>query len=121
MRSTVDLIQELDAEAQKFWFCSIVVGFETSTIFVAGNQEDRLQMLNEAVEQGGEPIGLIAVIKTIPEKSFADAQTETLTLSLKVFQEYAHEEWAEKYLGKLLERFAQGLGKQTFDQGEWIN
>lgn len=120
MRSTADLIQELDKEAKKFWFCSIAVGFEASTIFVSSSQEDRLQLLSEAVEHGGEPIGMIAVIKAA-EKSFTDACFEKLTLCQKVFAEYAEEEWASKYLGKLVEVFAQSLGRQTFDQGEWLN
>jgi hypothetical protein len=43
---------------------AIVIGFESSTIFVQAKDEDRLVMLNSAMQAGGIPVGLIAADKT---------------------------------------------------------
>lgn len=64
MRSTPDLIAELEDEARKHWYVTMVVGFETSTIFVRATDDNRITMLNSAIQAGGTPIGLIAADKT---------------------------------------------------------
>jgi hypothetical protein len=117
MRSTIDLIQELDTEAEKFWVCVIAVGFEQSTTIIAHSQENRLELLDEAVAQGGEPVGMLAVLK----EPGTEPGTGTLTFCTKVFDEHAQEQQASEYLSKLLYRLAESLGEQSFNQREWKN
>jgi homoaconitase/3-isopropylmalate dehydratase large subunit len=61
IRSALDLIVELEEEAKSHWHVSMVAGFEDSTIFIHANDENRLALLNSAIEVGGVPVGLIAV------------------------------------------------------------
>jgi len=90
MRSTQDLLAELNEESTKHWVVMMVVAFEKSTIFVEPGAQ--LQLLNEAVLTGGHPIGLIAVDKaqnqltirteTYPENTGMEEQCETLLRTL---------------------------------------
>lgn len=60
-RSTLDLIHELEAEAKHFTHCFLVVGFEKHNERVFATRTDRLEQLNELIEQGGIPLGFIGV------------------------------------------------------------
>lgn len=111
MRTTVDLVKELNDEASKFWVCAICVGFESSTTFVFSNQTDQLERLNDAVNHGGEPVGLIGMTK----------EEGVVTLCSKPLQEHAGEGWVESYLTKLLQTFATAMDQKTFETGGWIN
>jgi hypothetical protein len=64
MRSTPDLIAELEDEAREHWHVVMAIGFETSTVFVRAKDENRIAMLNSAIQAGGTPVGLIAADKT---------------------------------------------------------
>jgi hypothetical protein len=111
MRTTVDLIQELNEEANKFFTCALVVGFESTTTFVFSHQENQLERLNDAITHGGEPVGLIGCVKGEGK----------LTLCSKALLEYAGEEWVGNYLTKLLQTVATLLGHTEFETGGWIN
>jgi hypothetical protein len=111
MRTTADLIQELDEEAAKFFACAIAVGFESTTTFVFSHEENRIERLNDAVAHGGEPVGLIGVVKGEGK----------VTLCRKPLQEYAGEGWVGDYLDKLLQNVATLLGETTFETGSWVN
>src|SRR5437773_10248462 len=63
MRSTKELVEELESEATRHYSCMIAVGFEDTNIIISSNQPDRLTLLNDAVQQGGIPIGLIVANK----------------------------------------------------------
>jgi hypothetical protein len=39
---------------------SLAIGFKTTTLFVFANDPDACQKLSKAVEQGGDPVGMIA-------------------------------------------------------------
>jgi hypothetical protein len=101
MRSTKDLIAELEDEAKNHWVVMLVVGFETSTIFVRSGDEDRHTLLNSSVRAGGIPIGLIAVDKTGNE----------LTILTRVYSEHqeAARDRAEGFLGALTDRVRESL------------
>ena len=60
-RTTVELIEELDAEAPKFTHVLLAVGFERTTVFVRAGDPDRLNALNDAVSAGREPVGFIGL------------------------------------------------------------
>jgi len=59
MRNTPDLIAELEDEPREHGYVAMAVGFETSTVFVYPRDENRLAMLNSAIQVGGTPVGLI--------------------------------------------------------------
>ena len=79
MRSTLDLIEELEMEADKATIAALAVGFESTTIFVISDQPDRQELLNEAVSNGGVPIGLVFKI---------DETNHHGTLTTHVFPEH---------------------------------
>jgi hypothetical protein len=99
MRSTAELIAELEQEAQQHWYVTMVVGFENSTIFVQTKDENRLAMLNTAILAGGIPVGLIAVDKTKNE----------LVLLTRVYPEHQDWEGADGYLTSLTARVRESL------------
>jgi hypothetical protein len=102
MRSTPELIAELEQEAKNHWYVAMVVGFENSTIFVQAEDKDRLAMLNSAIQAGGIPVGLIAT----------DKSGTGLAISVRCYPEYQNSEEfdAENYLTSLAEQVAGSLG-----------
>jgi hypothetical protein len=64
MRSTRDLIKELEQEAREHSsakLVALVVGFEHTSSFVLATDVNKLEMLNEFIKQGGEPFGFIRI------------------------------------------------------------
>jgi hypothetical protein len=119
-RTIKDLIDELDAEGDRFTFVGLVVGFEKTSTFIwahEGSSRDRHEKLREAVRAGGEPVGMVGFVKD-PEggKFYA-----------RPLQEYIGEQWVENYLAKLLETTAvlrESLGadvSKARKQGGWLN
>lgn len=93
MRKTSDLIEEMVQEAKKVWLVAIAVGFETETKFVFSSRRHPLEELNQLVQNGGSPIGLLRFEK----------ENKSVQGSYRPFQEYENEEWAQKYLAGLLD------------------
>jgi len=93
MRKTSDLIDEMLTEAKKAWLVAIAVGFENETKFVFSSRKHPLEELNQLVQKGGSPIGLLRF----------DKENSTIQGSYRPFEEYEHEEWVQKYLAGLLE------------------
>lgn len=93
MRSTVELIAELDQETSEHSVVALVVGFENSSIMIFTKQADRLQVLNDAIEQGGHPLGLVA----------SDLKDGVVTFLHRVYPEHSGEdaELAESVLSRL--------------------
>jgi hypothetical protein len=87
-RTTVDLIEELEAEKNNFTNVALAVGFESTTIFIFATEADKLDKLNLAVKAGGEPFGLLGI----------DMHNGLLSIQQRPLQEYAEEEWVEQYL-----------------------
>ena len=59
MRKTSDLIEEMLTEAKSAWLVAIAVGFENETKFVFSSRRHPLEELNQLVQKGGSPIGLL--------------------------------------------------------------
>jgi hypothetical protein len=96
MRSTVDLIKELETESAQHFCCILPVAFENTSIMIRANDEDRLQMLNDAMQQGGIPIGLIV----------ADNGDEGVLFTARIFPEHLEHgpnEQAQEYMTKMME------------------
>jgi hypothetical protein len=95
MRSTPDLIAELDEEAKNHWIVVMVVDLETSITFVQAKDENRLAMLNSAIQEGGTPVGLIV----------ADESGLDVAMSMRVYPEHWNSKKfdAEGYLFALID------------------
>ena len=93
MRKTSDLVNEMLAEAKKAWLVAIVVGFEQDTRFVFSSVKKPLEELNQLVQRGGSPIGLLRF----------ERENSQIQGSFRPFEEYENEEWAKKYLIGLLD------------------
>ncbi|MGA8617009.1 MAG: hypothetical protein WB660_00600 [Candidatus Sulfotelmatobacter sp.] len=99
MRSTAEVIKELDEEAANFTGVGLAVGFESPTTFIFANDPARLEELNEAAKAGGEPIGFIGF----------DLHNGMLTLQSRPLAEHADEQWVNGYLHALTGNFSKIL------------
>lgn len=100
-RSTADLIAELNGALRVCRRATLIVGFENSnTRFVAAGDPDALNTLNEHVQSGGKPVGIVG---------FQEGKVSVWPL-----EEFEEDEWAERYLITLLSE----LGRQLRDMGE---
>ena len=99
-RSTEELVGELQAAAveEEIPFVAIIVGFEESTEYVVwnGSAETALDVLNEKLARGGEPIGLASF----------DLAVEGGEVRMRSFAEYEGEKWVAEYLNGLVEGFS---------------
>ena len=93
MRKTADLVNEMLTEAKSAWLVAIAVGFENDTQFVFSSRKQPLGELNQLVQKGGSPVGLLRF----------DKENAQIQGSFRPFEEYENEEWAKKYLAGLLE------------------
>ncbi len=94
MRKTSDLVNEMQKEAKGAWLVAIAVGFEDDTRFVFSSQKQPLGELNQLVQRGGSPLGLLRF----------DKENSQVQGSFRPFEEYANEEWVKKYLAGLLDK-----------------
>ena len=79
MRGTDELIAELEAEAKQHWGVYLAIGFENTSIFITASEADKHRLLNEAIQLGGIPVGMI----------YADCDGEYLVLKSRVYPEHA--------------------------------
>ena len=86
-------MDEMLAEAKKAWLVAVAVGFQNETKFVFSSRRHPLEELNQLVQKGGSPIGLLRF----------DKDDKTIEGSYRPFREYENEEWAQKYLAGLLD------------------
>jgi hypothetical protein len=100
MRKTSDLINEMLTEAKNAWLVAIVVGFEQETQFVFSSSKQPLGILNQLVQKGGSPIGLLRF----------DKENSQIQGSFRPFEEYENEEWVKKYLAGLLDNTGEIIG-----------
>jgi hypothetical protein len=101
-RNTRELIEELDEESAKVKFVLLPVGFESTTVWVRPDDASRHRALNDAVEVGGTPMGLI----------FGDYANGQMRMWNRVFPEHIGRlEDAQEYLNRLSTE-AAGLIKE---------
>jgi len=107
MRKTTDLITEMLQEAKSAWLVAIAVGFENDTQFVFSSQKQPLGELNQLVQKGGSPIGLLRF----------DKENGVIQGSFRPFEEYENEEWARNYLAGLLENTGEIISLSEQQRG----
>jgi len=103
MRSTSDLVHEMQDEARSAWLVAIAVGFENDTKFVFSTARFPLEELNALTREGGSPIGLLRF----------DNEVSGVQGSYRPFAEYADQPWVEGYLAGLLDNTGEivAMGK----------
>jgi hypothetical protein len=114
-RTTVDLIEELEAEKNNFTDVALAIGFDSTTTFIFATEDGKLDKLNGAVEAGGEPVGFLGI----------DIHNGLLSIQQHPLREYAEEEWVEQYLytlastlrEKLKEQYPSAINELTFPAG----
>ena len=100
MRTLADVADEAIAEnnLNKFFLLQIMVGFEQQTKFVGiADRETMLFQLATLVRAGGDPIGLIGMVKDETVKD-----ENCLHMYARLFVEHAHDEALAKYLEALM-------------------
>jgi hypothetical protein len=105
MRTTVELIEELEREARSFSQIALVVGFPEGTQFVwcsEGDKAEKIDKLNKLIEEGGEPVGLIGV----------NIAEDIGSYYLRPLREYKTNETTLTYLRKLQSVVARVLAAQ---------
>jgi hypothetical protein len=100
MRKTSDLVNEMLNEAKNAYLVAIAVGFANDTQFVFSSRKQPLAELNQLVQRGGSPVGLLRF----------DKEDTAIQGSFRPFEEYANEEWAKKYLAGLLDNTGEIIG-----------
>jgi hypothetical protein len=98
MRTTIELIDDLQREAEGALGCFLVVGFENTTLFVASNEPDALGKLNGMVEMGGHPVGMLRMLRGRPHE---------LRIEVRSLDECKNDSEVESYLERLAEQFIQ--------------
>jgi hypothetical protein len=107
MRSTLDLIEQLETEAAQHFTCVLAVAFENTSVMIAANQADRLQLLTDATKQGGTPIGLI-----VSDKDGERPGGGTLILKAHIFPEHLENgpnEAAQRFMENVMEYVRENL------------
>ncbi len=107
MRTTEDLIKELNDRAEGAWVAGIVVGFEWKTETVWANTDDPLRDLNAFVQSGGEPMAICRVDKT----------EDTFMYSVRALEEFADQSWGDVYLDELCSCFAKEFAEEARANG----
>ncbi len=92
MRTTLDLIEEMQTEAKTAERAALIVGLEKGTKYVWSSDDNPLETLNQFVEAGGEPVGIVRVTQGTQECDSID---------FRPLEEYANQEWVKRYLSSL--------------------
>ena len=98
MRTTIELVEALQHDAEGALGCFLVVGFDNTTLFVAANEPDAVEKLNSMVEMGGHPVGVIRMVKARPHE---------LRIEVRPLDECKNVPEIEGYLETLAEQFVQ--------------
>jgi hypothetical protein len=102
-RTTADLISELEAEAALCTSVMLAVGFEHTTLFLFSGEDNKLEKLNDMINVGGEPIGLLML--------HSDAERQVTYVACRRLEEYAAEPWAQDYLEGLVHELVGRVGR----------
>ena len=95
-RSTKDLIEELKAESEGAFVTQLVIGFKESTEYVASNDPEALATLNALIKEGGEPVGMLRILKGRVSEGKV-----TVTFKIRPLAEYENDEHIKNYLTQL--------------------
>ena len=98
LRTTGELIEELMLESEGGIAC-LIVGFKNRSLFVFSSADDPLRELNEMVENGGNPVGIMRMVKG----------KGSVLISVRPLEEFSKDRYINGYLTTLAETFRQRL------------
>ena len=64
LKTSIELIRDLDAAQKKHRMAFLLVGFPTTTLAIPSTFDTRLHMLEESLQQGGVPVGIWTMQET---------------------------------------------------------
>ena len=102
MRTTIELIEELERQAKSFDGIALVMGFPEHTQFVwdsDGHQAEKVAKLNKFIQLGGEPVGFVGV----------RVREDVGIIYLRPLKQYETDEKTAAYLMKLQAIVGQSL------------
>ncbi len=102
MRTTKDLIAELQAEAASAEFVLLVVGFQTESKIVDARQPDAQETLDALVLQGGHPLGYLRCVR----------RGQHRCIETRVLPEYGDDPVPSRVLQQLCEITGDSLERQ---------
>lgn len=108
MRTTAEIIQDLKAAAlalqrdgtETMVGVNLAVGFNHHEEYINSSDPEALTKLNDYMQRGGKPIGLLSIIKR--------GQGPT-GVTGKLLPEYEGQDWARQYLNKLTQDASRDL------------
>jgi hypothetical protein len=113
MKTSIELITDLNTAEKKWGDALLIVGFPRMTRVVSSSFPERLQILEDLLQQGGIPVGMLS-LRTI-------AGVEHFFFC--VLEERVADEWAEPYMeafcnkmatAEVGEAFADSIGIDDF-------
>ena len=104
MRTTDELIEKLMLESQGGIAC-LIVEFKNRSLFVFSSADDPLRELNEMVENGGNPVGIMRMVKG----------KGSVLISVRPLEEFSKDRYINGYLTTLAETFRQRLERFVWD------
>ena len=102
MKTSIQLIRDLDAAQKERGEAFLFVGFPTMTRLVPSFVDARLQMLEELLEQGGIPVGILTMQQTANGVHFR----------CDVIEE--HIGWGGPYMTSFVEKMAAAAPGEVF-------
>jgi len=107
-KTTSELIQHLKNEAPHFKWVRLLVKFESFEEYIGPDDANSLEKLNEAVERGGVPVGLVGVAGD--------------HLRLVALNEFRDVEWMANYCNKIVKANPWNLSNEdrSIENG-WVN
>jgi hypothetical protein len=97
VRSSIEVIADLDKGAQEWGSALLVVGFPDMSKVVPNGCPERLQILDEMMREGGIPVGMLSM-KVIDDEDH---------YFYCVFDEYAGTNWALLYMVAFVKEMTQ--------------
>jgi len=95
MRTTLDLIGELEQEARNFDLVALAVVLEEVSEFVFNSDRRKVERLAYLLGEGGQPVGFIGT----------ETRGNTLRIRRRVLDEYKDKLWAAEYLTSVTDLF----------------
>jgi hypothetical protein len=99
VRTTGDVIEELILESEGGVAC-LIVRFKNTSLFVFSSGDDPAGELNEMIENGGNPVGIMQLVK----------RNGSVLISVRPLEEFSGDHSIRGYLSTLAETFREKLG-----------
>jgi hypothetical protein len=111
MKTSIELISNLDRHAKKWGGALLIVGFPTTTRVVPDSFPDRLRLLEDLLQQGGIPVGILGMDTIAGKTDFFCC----------VLEDRIADEWAEPYVEAFANKFLTAGPGEVFSESIGID